>query len=720
MAAALRGPTKLFLAFLVLAALAVAGFALAIEPPRPAEAPLALGFGAAMVVAALFPLSFGPKRQLVFDTAILSGAVLLFTPGTAIAVVALGQAAASLIQRRERLEATFNAAQFAVQAAAGAWIAASLGWNAESTPLAWPAALVVVLATGGVMHVVNTGTVALIVALQERQPFLPVWSSTALGMTRAEVLAHLAQLGLGLLAVVVALADPWALLLLLLPAAAVWVALGHHVRLRLRAEEQLIHQAFHDPLTDLPNRAMFLSRLEQSLTVDRRDGGFALLFLDLDNFKLVNDTLGHAAGDRLLVDVARRLRTCVRPGDMVARLGGDEFTVLVNQPLEDDGFRSIAERIVEAVTLPVQLDGREVVVTASVGIVQAAAPHASAVDLLRDADVALYQAKATGRARVVVYDARMGDAAQERAALEGDLRHALDRGELSVHFQPQVELATGRIVGVEALLGWTHPQRGVVEPADFLPVAEETGLILPIGRWILATACAQARAWQDRFADPPKLSVNLSTRQLLDVCLVDDVVRVLQTTGLAPANLKLDITPAVTITDPHGAAEALAELHRLGLQVAIDNVGVQSFSLGLLGRFPLDVLKLDKTLVAELGQNAQAEVVAGALVGVARALSLTVLAVGVERPDQIAMLRDLGCTAAQGRLFSAPCTGDEMTELLSIGMPSVHRRTAHPPEEVPALARRAPAFGPNGLAVVAVIEAVEDRLTAIGSARRPA
>jgi diguanylate cyclase (GGDEF)-like protein len=709
-AAALRGPTKLCLGCLVLVALGVAGFALSVESPRWEEAPLAFGFGAAMVVAALFPLSFGPKRQLVLDMAILSGAVLLFTPGTAVAVVVLGQVLASLIRRQERIEATFNAAQFALQAAAGAWVAGLLGWNAESIPLAWPAALLVVLAVGGMMHLVNTGCVALIVAAQERLPLFQVWSSTALGMNRAEVLAHLAQLGLGLLAVVVALADPWALLLLLLPAAAVWVALGHHVRLRLRAEERLVHQAYHDPLTDLPNRAMFLDRLERARTEERREGGFALLFLDLDNFKLVNDTLGHAAGDRLLIEVARRLRTCVRPGDTVARLGGDEFTVLVHGQSDEAEARRIAERIVDAVALPIQLDDREIVITASVGIVQAAA-QAAAVDLLRDADVALYQAKGAGRARVVVYDARMGEATNERAALEADLRHALERGELSVHYQPQVELATGRIVGVEALLRWTHPVRGVVEPAAFLANAEETGLILPIGRWLLATACAQARAWQLRSATPLVLGVNLSTRQLLDPELVDDVTRILAETGLAPATLKLDVTAAGAMTDPHRTAETLAALHRLGIQVAIDDVGVHSFSLGLFGRFPLDVLKLDRSLVAELGQNRQAAVVAGAIVGVARALSLAVLAVGVERPDQVEALRELGCTAAQGDLFSAPRSGEELTELLAAG-PLSEFRAHDPSPSVPLQA------GQSGLAVVAVIDAADDRLESTESIRK--
>jgi diguanylate cyclase (GGDEF)-like protein len=665
----LRGPARLCLLVLAACTLSLASAQVIADRPRPEDAPLALVFAGGMILALLFPLSFAPKRRLTLDTAVLTGAVLLFEPSVAILIAVVGQLLANVWRREEWEQAVFNASQLGLQAAAGSWIAIALGWQVGTSGLDGPWPLLVVVIVGVVMHAINTACVALMVALQERLSFLSTWYATGIALNRAEGLAHVAQLGLGLLAVVVARADPWALLLLLVPAAAVWVALGHHVRLRLRAEERLVHQAYHDPLTDLPNRVTFLGRLDQALSVRGRERPpFAVLFLDLDRFKYVNDTLGHAAGDRLLVEVGRRLRACVRPIDTVARLGGDEFTVLLEDVRDQAEVDQVAERIGAAVARPVELGEGEAFVTASIGIVRPSARHATGADLLRDADVALYRAKEAGRARVAVFDPGMGRATNERVALERDLRGAVERGELRLSYQPKVALATGRIVAVEALVRWDHPERGGIAPGVFLPIAEEAGLIGPIGRWILEEACSQARAWQELFSEPPVLSVNLSTRQLHDPELTGDLGRVLAETGLAPSKLKLEITEQAALTDPERTTAILAELQAMGLRVAIDGFGTRSCNLGLLGRLPVDMLQLDGSLVAELGSSPQSTVLAEAVIGVARALKLDVLAEGVERPDQAAMLLAIGCSLGQGTFFSSPVSGEVMTRLLSEGL----------------------------------------------------
>ncbi len=452
----------------------------------------------------------------------------------------------------------------------------------------------------------------------------------------------------------------------------------HDVTDRKTLEDRLAHQAYHDPLTGLPNRAMFVQRLDQAVQrLGRRQPRIALLFLDLDRFKLVNDTLGHEAGDHLLIAVADRLRTCIRPGDVVARLGGDEFIVLLDGVADTDEVIRIAHRIIQAITIPVTLLGsREVFVSTSIGIVRpeedaafgapgvTGAPGASAADLLRDADTALYRAKERGRNQFAIFDASMGEETRERVALEADLRRAIERGELRLAYQPKVELATGRVVAVESFLRWEHPTRGNVPPAAFIPIAEESGLIDPVGAWSIRRACQDAARWAVSLEHPPALSVNLTSRQLHDPELVPTLVRLLAETGLAPGRLRVEVSEQSAMKNPEAVIETLNRLRNLGIGAAIDDFGTGYSSLTSLRRFPVDTLQLDHQFVTELGANREAEAIVQAVIGMGRGLGLTVIAEGVERAAQAALLADLGCTHAQGNHYTPPLPEPTITTFL--------------------------------------------------------
>jgi diguanylate cyclase (GGDEF)-like protein len=440
----------------------------------------------------------------------------------------------------------------------------------------------------------------------------------------------------------------------------------HDVTDRKILEDRLAYQAYHDALTGLPNRAMFVQRLDQAVQrLGRRQPQIALLFLDLDRFKLVNDTLGHEAGDQLLIAVAERLQSCVRPFDVVARLGGDEFTVLLDGVADDDEVVRVARRIIHAVTIPVTLLGsREVFVSTSIGIVRPADDRAVAADLLRDADTALYRAKERGRNQFAIFDASMGEATRERVALEVDLRRAIERGELELAYQPKVELATGRVVTVESFLRWQHPTRGSIPPADFIPIAEESGLIDPVGAWAIRRACLDAARWAVSLADPPALSVNLSSRQLHDPELIPTLTRLLTETGLAPERLRVEVSEQSAMKNPEAVVETLHRLRGIGIQAAIDDFGTGYSSLTSLRRFPVDTLQLDHQFVTELGDNREAEAIVEAVIGMGRGLGLTVVAEGVERADQAALLADLGCTHAQGNHYTPPLLEPAITTFL--------------------------------------------------------
>jgi diguanylate cyclase (GGDEF)-like protein len=422
---------------------------------------------------------------------------------------------------------------------------------------------------------------------------------------------------------------------------------------RKRAQERLTHQALHDPLTELPNRALFLDRLALALArLRRRRSGMVVLFADVDRFKVVNDSLGHDAGDHLLVALSRRLREVLRPGDTLARFGGDEFAVLCEEVPEDD-VTGIAGRMMDALAEPFTTVGREVFVSISIGIAVARDPEQRPEALLRDADTAMYLAKDRGRGRFEVFDEAMRDETTERLLLENALRRAPERGELRALYQPIVRLADGAMVAAEALVRWEHPERGLLEASQFVPLAEETGIIVPVGGWVLDEACREAVSWLGN-GDAPAVSVNLSARQLSRADLVDTVDAALRNSGLSPDRLWLEITESVLMEDADTAVSVLERLRALGVHLSVDDFGTGYSSLAYLRRFPVDALKVDRSFVAGLGQDAEDSAIVEAVVSMAHSLRLSVVAEGVETDEQLARLKELGCELAQGFLFAAP------------------------------------------------------------------
>ena len=437
---------------------------------------------------------------------------------------------------------------------------------------------------------------------------------------------------------------------------------------RKRAEEQLLHDAFHDALTGLPNRALFMDHVKMAIQRSRRAGGrlFAALFLDLDRFKIINDSLGHMVGDQLLVGLARRLEACLRPGDTVARLGGDEFVILLEELTSEEDAIEVAKRVQEAVTQPYQIGGHEVFTTASIGIALSSTGYERAEEILRDADTAMYRAKMLGKKRHVVFDKTMHDRAMQLLQLETDLRRAIDRHEFFVQYQPIVSLSTGRICSYEALVRWQHPERGLVSPGEFIPVAEETGLIVPLGQWVLGEACRQTRRWEldGALADGVTVSVNLSSRQFSQADLTEQVAGALRESGLAPDRLKLEITESMVMENIETAIGMLNQLRALGVGISIDDFGTGYSSLSYLHRFPINTLKIDRSFVTRMTDNAENAEIVRTIVTLARSLQMNVVAEGVETREQLARLRELDCDYGQGYLFSQAVAPDRALDLL--------------------------------------------------------
>ena len=451
------------------------------------------------------------------------------------------------------------------------------------------------------------------------------------------------------------------------PAVQGLVATVRDITERKAFEQQLTQQAFYDTLTGLPNRVLFRDRLEQALVrAGRRMDAVGLLFLDLDNFKLVNDSLGHQVGDKLLVEAAARLRACVRMQDTVARLSGDEFVVVLDLLAGEADALPVAKAIAHQFSRPFALDGREVVITASIGIAISNAGREHAEGLVRNADMAMYRAKSDGRARYVMFDPSMHTDALARLELENDLRHALSHQELRVHYQPIVTMDTGSFTEVEALVRWQHPTRGLVCPGDFIPIAEETGLIIPLGMWVLEEACRQVVAWHEQFPTKPPLtlSVNLSPRQFQQASLVAEVAEALRASGLPASRLKLEITEGVIMRDAEATIRTLWELKDLGLQLAIDDFGTGYSSLSYLKRLPLDVLKIDRSFVSGIGQNQEDTAIVHAIMALAKSLNLRVTGEGIETAEQATLLGEWGCDRGQGYLFSKPLDGQTAGALL--------------------------------------------------------
>jgi diguanylate cyclase (GGDEF)-like protein/PAS domain S-box-containing protein len=449
---------------------------------------------------------------------------------------------------------------------------------------------------------------------------------------------------------------------------------------RRRLEEQLKHQAFHDSLTGLANRALFTDRVEHALArLGRGPNSLAVLFIDLDDFKTVNDSLGHAAGDQLLVAVGRRLQVGLRPADTAARLGGDEFGVLL-EDVELVTAREIASRILQGLSEPFNVEGKNLSVQGSIGIAIRQGRNQTASELLRDADVAMYSAKERGKGRYELFEAGMQQAAVRRLQLKADLEGALERGQFTLRYQPLVALSSGEIRGVEALVRWEHPVRGMVMPAEFIGLAEESGLIVRLGRWVMNEACRQARAWQEEFPRRRALtmSVNLSVKQLQDPGLVDDVAACLGRSGLDPGLLTLEITESVLMRDTEFTMDALTRLKALGLRIAIDDFGTGYSSLSYLRQFPIDSLKIDRSFVTAIESGGEELALLSSIVALSRTLHLETVAEGVEQPTQAAELQALGSDLAQGYYFAQPLSAEDIDPLLrqpAMQWPSMPVRT---------------------------------------------
>ncbi|MBI5105804.1 MAG: EAL domain-containing protein [Solirubrobacterales bacterium] len=593
------------------------------------------------------------EGEITLSTAFAFAVLLDAGPLAATVALLAAGVAADLHLRKPPLRIWFNAAQYALSMAAAGAVLALLTDVPRAGDLSFAAAeLPGIVAAGCVFFLVNSLLVATVIALAHgyavhvyfRTDFAFVAASTGMALGLAPVAVLAAHFSLALL-----------------PALALPLAGVHRAA---RQAQELEHQSRHDALTGLPNRVLLRGRLEEAVRLARRDGGRAVvLLLDLDHFKEINDTLGHGHGDLLLREVAQRLRDALREEDLVARLGGDEFAVLLGETGDLAGAVALARRLLGALEAPVDVEGVTLRVEGSIGL--AAFPeHGDDVDtVLRRADIAMYVAKG-GKTGVEVYDPRQERHSPARLGLAGELRRALDGGELVVHFQPEAELATGRVVAAEALVRWAHPRRGLVAPGEFVPLAENTGLIGPLTLVVLDAALDQRAGWQDAGHDLD-VSVNLSTRSLMDRRLRGHVEERLAQHGIAPERLELEITESMVAADPVRAMRTLADLRDLGVRLALDDFGTGFSSLANLRDLPVTSLKVDKSFILGMAERHQDAVIVTATVDLARRLGLRVVAEGVETAALWDRLRAIGCDLAQGYHVSRPVDGDRFTAWLA-------------------------------------------------------
>ena len=438
---------------------------------------------------------------------------------------------------------------------------------------------------------------------------------------------------------------------------------------RKRVEKQLSHNALHDALTALPNRVLFNDRLQHAMERAKRNEEyqFAVFFLDLDRFKVVNDTCGHDTGDLLLIESAKRLAKCVRSVDTIARFGGDEFVILLEDIKEPAEYQAVAERILHNLSLPSEIGGQKVFVSVSMGIVLNHDQYEQPEEMLRDADIAMYHAKSHGRAHYEVFDLAMREHVMARLEMETDLWKAIENHEFVVHYQPILETVSHHIVGFEALVRWQHPARGLLLPSEFIKIAEEIGLIVPLGYWVLEEACTQIQKWQRQYASeqPLTINVNLSARQCAQTDLVDMVASILKKTGLDPSYLKLELTESLIVEDSEATVTMLLKLREIGVQIQIDDFGTGYSSLSVLHNLPIDTLKIDRTFIQQLeGTNGGMEIVR-MILSLAHSLGMKVVAEGVETDYQLSSLQSMSCEYAQGFLFAKPVNHQEVDTLLS-------------------------------------------------------
>jgi diguanylate cyclase (GGDEF)-like protein len=436
--------------------------------------------------------------------------------------------------------------------------------------------------------------------------------------------------------------------------------------------DTLKHQTTHDALTRLPNRALLEDRLEQAISyADQYGRLMTVVFIDLDGFQLINDTLGHKAGDELLKIMAARLSGCLRSVDTLARTGGDEFAiVLYDQPGDGTEIGPALNELLEAIARPIQIGGQGVQLTGSLGVATYPADGTDADALLMNADAAMYRAKAAGRNNFQFYAAEMNGTNLEKLAQREDLRHAVERGEFYLEYQPQIEMGSGRVTGVEALIRWQHPEQGLVAPVQFIPLAEETGLIVPIGEWVLRTACFQTKAWQDAGLPAFSVSVNVSARQFKERTLIEQIARALRDSGLEARFLELELTESMVMEDLERALQSMQALRAMGVQFSIDDFGTGYSSLSALKRFPIARLKIDRAFVRDIPGDEEDKAIAKAIISLGHELNLKVIAEGVETEEQLEFLRTHGCDEMQGYLFSPPVSAAELPALIERALAS--------------------------------------------------
>jgi diguanylate cyclase (GGDEF)-like protein len=448
-----------------------------------------------------------------------------------------------------------------------------------------------------------------------------------------------------------------------------WAVLRQRVRRMVserRAEHHVNYLAYHDSLTGLPNRSMFVERLEHGLTKARRNvTRLAVMFMDLDGFKLVNDTMGHDMGDLLLKAVAERLTACLRDSDTVARLGGDEFTAVLNEIENNEQVSSAAKRVLDSLSMPFMVSGREVFVGASIGVAIFPDDGEDVRALLKSADMAMYRAKESGRNHYQFYSPEMGDRVNVRMSLESSIRRALDREEFSVYYQPVVDVSSGRISSLEALVRWIHPELGIVSPADFIPLAEETGLIGPLGEWIIEDVCRQYRSWERAGVGPQRVAINLSSRQLNNPDLVRRVGDIVDDVGMSAESIIFELTENTVMQNAEGSVSMLHAFRELGIKISVDDFGTGYSSLSYLKRLPIDTLKIDRSFVFNVPQDSDDSAIVSAIVALAHSLRLDVVAEGVENEAHVAFLSRLGCDYIQGYFLGKPVSAEDTTQILS-------------------------------------------------------
>ena len=444
-----------------------------------------------------------------------------------------------------------------------------------------------------------------------------------------------------------------------------YAAIINDITERKQDEERILHQANFDALTNLPNRALFVDRLEQSLlTMARAQHKLGLMFIDLDGFKLVNDTLGHDKGDDLLREAAVRISSCTRDGDTVARLGGDEFTVIMPNLNDAKDAPLVAQRILDALARSFDLGGTESFISGSIGITIFPDDADSSNDLLKNADAAMYRAKDLGKANYQFFTADLNAQVAERLQLKNGLVQALERGEFQLYYQPKVTLSTGKVDSVEALMRWDNPSLGMVSPARFIPVLEETGMVVEVGEWAIREACHQHQRWIEEGLSPIRIAVNLSARQLREMSFVSVLQKLLAETGVGPDGIEIEITESMIMSDKDTAIIALTELHGLGIRVAMDDFGTGYSSLSYLRQFPIDTIKIDGSFIADISNSPEDAEIVRTIISMGQTLNKSIVAEGVETEEQLELLRSYKCDQIQGYLFSRPVPGDELTEFI--------------------------------------------------------